>query len=232
MRKCRRHELIGTIALVTILLGAGVQDEWVAHFHVEDEDLVTVGRNLYFILEPGHYLVLEGGAARLTITVLDETRIVDGAETRVVEERETWRGRLVEVSRNFFAINERTGDVYYFGEDVDMYRDGRVASHRGAWRSGVDEARFGLMMRGGVALHAKYYQEIAPGVAMDRAEIVGTDETVSTAAGEFTHCVKVAETTPLEPQVREIKYYAPGIGMVRDGPLALVRAGRIGDSTH
>jgi hypothetical protein len=44
--------------------------------------------------------------AELTITVLNETREVKGTETRVIEERETFGGELVEISRNFFAIIE------------------------------------------------------------------------------------------------------------------------------
>ena len=34
----------------------------------------------------------------------------------------------------------------------------------------------------------KFYQEIAPKVAMDRVEVVSTDETVKTPAGTFQHC--------------------------------------------
>jgi hypothetical protein len=35
--------------------------------------------------------------------VLDETKTVDGVETRIVEERETVNGKPIEVSRNYFA---------------------------------------------------------------------------------------------------------------------------------
>jgi hypothetical protein len=67
---------------------------------------------------------------------------------------------------------------------------------------------------------------LAPGVAMDRAEIVGLNETVKTPAGEFSGVLKVAETTPLEPAAREFKYYARGVGLVMDGTLRLVSFGR------
>ena len=72
----------------------------------------------------------------------------------------------------------------------------------------------------------KYYQEIAPDVALDRAEIVSVSETVTTPAGEFTNCLKVRETTPVYPWITELKYYAPGIGMVQDGILKLVKFGK------
>jgi hypothetical protein len=199
---------------------------WRADFAPEKSELSSSGRSDYFVLEPGYVTTLEGGAERLTITVLDETRNVDGVETRVIEERETIAGRLVEVSRNYFAISKRTGDVFYFGEEVDIYRNGKVVDHEGAWLSGVKGAKFGLMVPGQPMLKATYYQEIAPGVAMDRAEVVSLTETVRTAAGEFKNCLKTEETTPLEPGVREFKYYARGVGLVQDGALKLVKYGK------
>jgi hypothetical protein len=171
---------------VPMLEACAQADRWTAEFPVPKDELVPTGRNPYFILEPGYTLVLEGVNAQLIITVLNETKTVDGVETRVVEERETRDGRLIEVSRNYFAISRRTNDVFYFGEDVDMYRGGEVVSHTGAWLSGVGDAKFGLMMPGSVSLNASYYQEVAPNVAMDRAEIVSMSETVRTPGGSRT----------------------------------------------
>jgi hypothetical protein len=198
---------------------------FISAFQVNKTELSHTGRNHYFILEPGYRLVLQGGSVRLIITVLDQTEKVDGVETRVVEERETKGGKLVEVSRNFFAINPQTRDLYYFGEDVDMYTNGKVTSHEGAWRAGVNGAKFGLMMPGFIRMKARYYQEVAPKVAMDRAEIVSRSETVKTPAGVFNGCLKVEETTSLEPGVKEYKLYASGVGLVQDGPLKLVKFG-------
>jgi len=200
--------------------------EWTSHFLMEGDELVSIGRNPYFILEPGYQMVLEGGGTQLIITVLNETKIVDGVQTRVVEERETKNGQLIEVARNYFAISRRTNDVFYFGEDVDMYKDGKVANHNGSWLSGVEGGKFGLMMPGRPLANASYYQEVVPNVAMDRATIMSTTEPVKTPAGEFVNCLKVKETTPLE-HLSEYKYYAPGIGMVSDGKMQLVRAGKI-----
>ena len=199
-----------------------VDDTWTTSFAVEPEEWSSTGSNPYFILKPGYQLILEGGNERLVVTILDEVKTVDGVETRVLEERETKDGQLVEVSRNYFAISKQTNSVFYFGEDVDVYKDGQVASHEGGWLAGEKDAKFGLMMPGQVLLKAKYYQEIAPQVAMDRAEIVGMNETVETPAGAFKNCLKVEETTPLEPGEKEYKLYAPGIGLIQDGSLNLV----------
>lgn len=200
---------------------------WTSEFAIEKGELKSVGRNPFFVLEPGFQLVLEKGEERLTITVLDETRVVDGVETRVVEEREMEDGEVQEVSRNFFAISSRTNGVFYFGEEVDTYEDGKLANHAGAWLAGEKGAKFGLIMPGQALLGARYYQESAPGEAMDRAEIVGVGESVTVPAGKFEACLKTLETTPLEPNAREHKLYAPGVGLLQDGVLKLVKYGKV-----
>src|SRR5437016_10880559 len=100
MRSRMRKLLLATLGVAVgigiLTLGACVwSGEWTSAFLTEPDELASTGRNPYFILEPGHTLVLEGGGAQLIITVLNETKKVDGVETRVVEERET-KGRSEE----------------------------------------------------------------------------------------------------------------------------------------
>jgi len=207
------------------------ENEYTESFRAEDCTFSSTGRNPFFILEPNYQLVLAGGeggeAAQVTITVLNETREVNGTETRVVEERETIGGELVEISRNFFAICEETNSVFYFGEEVDDYEDGNIISHEGAWLAGEDANRAGVIMPGTILMGARYYQEIAPNVAVDRAEIVGMGEVVQTPAGEFSDTLITRETNPLEPDVAELKYYAAGIGLIQEEDLMLQQYGFI-----
>ena len=203
------------------------ESEWTTDFSSEKSDLTSTGRNPFFVLEPGYQLVLEDDNEHLTFTVLNETKMVDGIETRVVEERESKNGKLIEVSRNYFAISKRTNSVYYFGEDVDMFKNGEVSSHDGSWLAGVANAKFGLLMPGLPLLDAKYQQEVAPGVAMDRSEVKSITDTVKVPAGEFKNCLKIEESSPLEPGKTDVKLYAPNIGLLKDGSLKLVRYGKV-----
>ena len=190
-------------------------------FKVDRSTLLDKGSNTYMILEPGYKLILVDGKDTLTITVLDETKEVDGVKTRIVEERETKGGKLEEVSRNYFAFDKATGDIYYFGEDVDMYdANGKVKNHEGSWLSGVNGARFGLMMPGKPKVGDRYQQEVAPGVALDRAEVVSLAEKVKVPAGTFKDCLKTKESSGLEAAV-ETKQYAPGVGLLGDGSFKL-----------
>jgi hypothetical protein len=200
---------------------------WQEEFGVSERTLSPTGRNQYFVLEPGFRIVLEGGNERVAITVLDETREVDGVITRVVEEREWKNEELIEISRNFLAICEETGDVFYFGEEVDMIQDGQVVSHSGAWLAGENDARAGLIMPGKPEVGIKYYQEIAPGAAMDRAEVVGLEDSLETPAGLFTKCLRTKEGTALNLVELEFKTYAPGIGIIQDGNSLLARYGSV-----
>ena len=67
----------------------------------------------------------------------------------------------------------------------------------------------------------KDYQEVAPGVAMGRAEGIRLDETLETPAGTFSDCLKTQEGTALNLLEREFKTYAPGIGLIQDQNLLL-----------
>jgi len=208
---------------------SGAEREWVSTFAENPADLETTGRNAFFVLEPGYFLRLEGREGPrqvvLTITVLDETVTVDGVVTRVVEERETVGGKVVEISRNFMAISRKTKNVYYFGEDSEEIDDGKVVAIEGTWRAGRNGATYGLLFPAEPRVGARYYQEHSPGEAMDRAEIVAVEESVTVPAGTFTGCVRVEETNPLEPGSKEYKLFAPGIGVIVDGSLRLTSHG-------
>jgi uncharacterized membrane protein YkoI len=200
---------------------AGKQEKkWTDSFGQESCTFSSVGGNRFFILEPGHQLVLESRTAKVVITVLDETEKIGSIETRVVEEREEEDGKLKEVSRNFFAVCKEHGDVFYFGEDVDDYKNGKIVGHSGAWRADRKDARAGIIMPGTVLLGARHYQEIAPN-AMDRAEIISDDATMKTPAGTFKNCIRVEETSGLDPNDKCYKTYAPGVGLIQDEDLLL-----------
>jgi hypothetical protein len=231
---------IGCVVVLVLVLttGAGVtsaqEPEYTSEFNLEMCRFSTIGFNPYFILIPGYRLVLEGEEEgeeiRVEETVLAETEpiFIEGLgriNTRVVLAVEWIDGELAEVTRDFYAICTRTNSVFYFGEDVDNYEDGEIVDHEGAWRAGVDGAMPGIIMPGTFLLGARYYQEIAPDVALDRAENTAMGVTIEVPAGVMVDCVEVLETTPLEPDDESIKVYCPGIGLVKDEEAELVEFG-------
>lgn len=239
----RIHSTVIVLSLVSLVIflvsglsgdlarAASQKKSFTTDFRVDECTFLTTGSNPYFIpLETGAQLTLAGEEGKeevvVVITVLEDTKEITldsgTITTRVIEERETIDGELVEVSKNWFAICEETNSVFYFGEWVDNYEDGTIDNHEGSWEAGVDEATPGIMMPGTFLIGSRYFQEIAEDVAMDRGENLAMDLTVWTPAGTFEDCVQILETTPLEPNAKDIKIYASGVGLVVDGPIRLV----------
>ena len=221
--------LIITAAITASVSAAPVNENWKKDFKKSDCEFSSDGKNAYFVLEPGFQMTYENvkEKAALQVTVLHATKTVDGVITRVVEEKELKNGQVVEISKNYFAFCKNTRSVYYFGEDVDIYKDGKVTGHAGSWLSGVNGAQYGLWISSRPAMGQRYYMESAPGVAMDRAEVVRVNDKLDTLAGSFANCIVIEETTPLEPGKKEYKVYAPGMGLVKDGYLKLVKYGSV-----
>jgi hypothetical protein len=230
MAKTKTIAISLTLLTVPLLLAAQTSapgkkasgQEWQKVFDVNKADLADKGINTYFILEPGYKLHYKHNNETLVIKVLDDSKLVDGVKTRIVEERETSGGQLAEISRNYYAIDQKSKAVYYFGEDVDDYKDGKVVGHAGAWLAGVKDAKFGLMMPGEPKVGQKFYQEIAPDVAMDRSEIVSVTAKLTTPAGTFKNCLHAREGSSLESGTSD-KWYAPGVGLIKDDELVLVK---------
>jgi hypothetical protein len=156
---------------------------------------------------------------RLESRVLPDTINVGGVDVLVLEEKAYANGELIEVALDYFA-QASDGTVYYFGEDVDNYINGVIDNHDGTWHAGEAGAEPGIIMPAVPIVGLEFAQEIAPGVAEDRAMVVALDLTISTAAGDFTGCVEFDDWNPLEPPiVIENKFYCPGVGLVRvDAP--------------
>jgi hypothetical protein len=221
-------------AVASTALAAGPDRRpYTTDFRLADCAFQTTGTNPYFPLVVGHRLLLESedGSETVEITVLDETEVITvpglgAVTTRVVQERETLDGDVIEISRNFFAVCGGRGDVVYFGEDVDIFPPGGGVTHDGAWRAGEPDANGvaepGIIMPGTFLLGSRYYQELADGIALDRAEHTEMGLTMDTEAGTFTGCVRVVENTPLERKSESVKVYCPGVGLVSDGDVELV----------
>jgi len=222
-----KSSIVAVLAVLAGVVVAADSEGFIDAFNVKPQDFASVGRNDYFSLEPGDKCTFagkeDGKPGKLIITVLDETRMLDGVETRVVEEREWSDQKLVEVSRNYFAVDKTTNDVYYFGEDVETYKNDKVAGHAGSWHAGEKGAHYGMYMPAKPKVGQKFYQELAPKVAMDRFEVVSVSEKKKVPAGEFENVLKTRETSTLEPDSTEYKLYAPNVGLIEDGGLDLVK---------
>ncbi len=184
---------------------------------IDPERFVEVIDNHFLPLLPGTTWIYESeseeGLETIEVTVTSEKKEILGVACTVVRDTVKLEGVLVEDTFDYFA-QDVDGNVWYFGEISFNYEDGEVVDLAGSWQAGVDSAQPGILMFAEPELDVLYRQEYLLGEAEDMARVVAFDEVVSVPYGDFSGCLQSAEIVPLEPDVLEYKFYAPGIGFV------------------
>lgn len=172
--------------------------------------------NPLFPLPLGRRLIYKGtedGEPETVITdVTRDHKQILGVPVVVVLDRVFMSGELVEKTFDWYA-QDKQGNVWYFGEDTKEFENGKVTTTEGSFEAGQHGARAGIIMRAHPVLYQITPQEEAPGVAEDKARVIGLDVTLKLPFGTLRHCLKQAEFTDLEPDAVEFKEYCPGIGV-------------------
>jgi hypothetical protein len=175
--------------------------------------------NRYLPWQPGTRFVYAGeedGEPERDITVVThQKKTILGVEVVVVLDRVYQGGSLTEQTFDWYA-QDKKGNVWYFGEDSRTIEDGEVVSTEGSWEAGKNGARPGIIMPAHPHVGQTMQQEFAPGIAEDMARVLHLGRKVRVPYGSFNHCIETEEFTPLEPDVKEVKFYCPGIGLVTE----------------
>jgi hypothetical protein len=192
---------------------------------LDPADFVERIDNPYWPMAPGNRWVYRetdaaGNAQRIVVTVTDRRRTILGIRATVVHDRVTEDGEIVEDTEDWYA-QDKWGGVWYLGEDTTEYENGKPVSTKGSWEAGVDGAQPGLVIPPNPSVGAAYRQEHYADEAEDRGKVLSLDERVDVPFGSFDGALMTRDTTPLEPDVNEHKFYAKGVGPV----LALGLAG-------
>jgi hypothetical protein len=185
-------------------------------------DFVDGIDNPYFPLIPGtkwEYEIRHGDTVveKDAVEVLAEKREVNGVQATVVRDRVTVGEQVVEDTYDWFA-QDKDGNVWYVGESVDNYIGGVLVNHSGSWEWGVDGALPGIIMWADPAAHLdqEYYQEYYPGRAEDKGQVLSVNESVTVPFGSFDQVVKTFDFSSLEARAQEHKFYAPGVGLIKE----------------
>jgi hypothetical protein len=192
---------------------------------IDPADFVAVIDNPYLPLVPGSRWSYEetnedGQIEDIDYLVTDQTREIAGVTTTVIRDTVTIEGVAEETTLDFFA-QDREGNVWYFGEEVSNYdENGDLLDHDGSFEVGVDGALPGIVMEADPQVGDAYRQEYYLGEAEDMGEVIRSGETVSVPAGDYVDVLVTRDWNPLEPEVIEEKYYAPGVGIVREVTVA------------
>jgi len=186
---------------------------------ISPDDFVTQVNNRFFPLLPGTTFIYEGvsedGPERNEMSVTNQTKTIMGVTCTVVWDRVWLNGSLIEETYDWYA-QDKNGSVWYFGEDSREIEDGVVVSTEGSWEAGVDGAKPGIVMMGEPVVGEVYRQEYYKGEAEDMAEVIALNASISVPHGTYADCLQTKDWTPLEPGNAEYKYYASGVGLVRE----------------
>ena len=185
---------------------------------IDPKDFVSTIDNPYFPLEPGTTLVYEGRSDDerqvVTIEITGQTEEILGVTCVVVKDTVEVDGEVAEFTFDWYA-QDVDGNVWYMGEDTKEYENGKVSSTEGSWEAGVNGALPGIIMTADPTVGLAYTQEHYANEAEDKARVIRVGDSVTVPFGSFDDVLVTEEWTPLEPDVRERKIYARGLGVVR-----------------
>lgn len=215
---------VGAALLLCLALGVGLLGAaggGPAHYapRIDPAAFTTAIANPYLPLRPGSRWVYEGrtddGPERIVVEVTDDVRTIMGVPCVVVRDTVTRQGQVYEDTLDWFAA-DRDGNVWYFGEETRKRTADGGFTPAGSWEAGVRGALPGIVMPADPGPGAPYRQEYLPGEAEDTARVLRTGERLRVRHGTYEGVVVTRDWSPLDPGVVEHKYYAPGIGLIRE----------------
>jgi hypothetical protein len=192
---------------------------------LDPADFTTEITNRWWPMDVGDRWVYEesdgkGGVLKIEVTVLDRTKTVAaGVEARVVHDIGTDDGEVVEDTLDYYA-QDVDGNVWYLGEKTAEYENGEVASTEGSWEAGVNGGQAGILLPAEPQVGTGYRQEYLAGHAEDEGFVLSTGERVQVPAGKYADTLMTRDTSPIEPNLVELKFYAPGVGPVMEVPIS------------
>ncbi len=189
--------------------------------------------NPYFPLAVGNRWQYVGGDETVTVEVLDKTKLIAGVTCVVVNDVVEEAGETTEDTDDWFA-HAKDGGIHYCGEismnletfPGDVPAEAELVDVGGSWKAGRDGDQPGILFPAMPVVGATYRQEWSIGDAEDVAEVLSTtygfgtapelDELVPQSLAALlcaNDCVVTRESTPIEPDEFERKYYARGVGL-------------------
>jgi hypothetical protein len=211
--------VIAAAALLGVAAQAAGRDQSKVHFtHPRDID------NRYDPLTEHHRCVMrgteDGAHVRVVTTVLDRSKAFringDTVRAAVIEDREFEDGEIAERTLDYFAQDDR-GTVWYLGEDVDSYENGKVVGHGGAWLYGKDTDKMGVEMPAHPRVGTRWRHERVPGITHESDRAVAILDKATVRGRTYHDVLKVREHTRPDDEV-EFKLYAPGVGNIQERP--------------
>jgi hypothetical protein len=236
-RSATLNRVLRLVAVPAVVLAGGVAAT-AAHAtpsHIFGSKSAEI-TNRYLPITKFHRTVLtgndQGQHLRIVRVLQSRTKLFpykgETVRAAVVKDRVTdvAAGQVIEATVDYFA-QDKAGNVYYFGEDVNEYKNGHVVSHEGQWRLGRDTNTPGVLMPADPDVGDSFFAESVPGIAVEKDRVIASGRTRRIRDHTYRHVIRIREhaTTP-QPAEIEYKNYAPGIGVITEanGGVRLLRS--------
>ncbi|WP_309618078.1 hypothetical protein [Salinibacterium sp.] len=189
-----------------------------------------LGANEWLPLIPGMQWVREGTTLignrevphKVVTTVTDVIREIQGVKTVLVHDQSTGAGQVVQQSLDYLA-QDKDSNIWVLGVATEQYEAGRFIAVDEAWLSGVDGARGGILMPTNPTTGTPPWQIARPpGANGDAAEFLRTQpqECVPFACFDNVLVIREGKAGALD---NEFKYFALGVGQIRNEPRSASR---------
>ena len=199
------------------------EDFQVANF---DENSINI-TNKYFPLIPGTRHEYDGSTVeegktlshRVTFTVTNLTKKINGVNTVVIWESDFTEGELDEDELTFFA-QDKLGNVWHLGQYSELWEAGEYTAGRTWFVGHPEDAKAGIMMKADPKANTPDWSEgfaPPPYFWSDRARVRSSTEKTVVPTGTYEGVLVTEEYNEEETSAIQLKYYAPGIGVVRVG---------------
>ncbi len=226
-----KNSLFFLLPICGLLLGCSNSDEGTTTFALPDtlprvenatfSEPTRIDNPFYGPAEGSTYVYMGGevGMApteEIRIDRRPSTKVVRGVTCMIQHDVVTVDGILLEDTDDWIAQDDN-GNLWYFGEFVKNYDEqGNFLDNDGSFEAGVDDALPGYWMPANPMVGMEYYQEYYLGEAEDQAEVLSLSETVTIGLGTYPDCLVTRDINPFENNVYELKYFAPGVGLIKE----------------
>lgn len=186
----------------------------------------TLDNNPYQPLKPGIRWVrggstLVGGREvphEIITTMTDVIREIDGVQTIAMLDESTDSGEVSQVGMDYLAL-DRDGNVWIIGGYTEEYEGGEYTNTEAAWLGEAAGQQVGILSPATVTMDTPpWCIEAAPDEDASVGEPVEIGVSECVAFGCYDD-VRIVQEGEVGAPDNENKYYAPGVGVIKNVPL-------------
>jgi hypothetical protein len=160
---------------------------------------------------------VEGKPFRTEVTLLPGSKPIQfngkTVDSAIIQYVAYSDGRIHEVAIDWYAQAD-DGSVWYLGEDVSNFEDGKVADTKGTWMANA-QTPAAMIMPAKPATGDVYRPENLPEVVFEQVRVEKVDQTVHGPSGDVSGAIEVMELHM--DGTSEGKVFAPGYGEFSTG---------------